>query len=120
MEQATYLTTLEAISALAPLVGAGGISGIIIAYFSYRKAVRDGRRGEPEKAGLGISALLADSTSVENTAKAISDLSTELKQIRPVVEKGQGDFTRLMNDLIDEIRRVRRAIEDFGELQNRD
>ena len=115
MAQPVSLSALDAIAALAPLIGAGGISGIIIAYFSYMKAMREGRRGEPDKAGLGISALLADSASVEKTAKAITDLANELKYLRPMIEHGQQDLKRLFDDLIDEVRQARRAIEDVAD-----
>lgn len=106
MEPTTGLSWVDLLAAFAPLVGAGGLSGVAIAYFSYLRSARAGRRAEPEKAELGISAILADSSSVK-------DLTNELAQLRTTFEHGSTNMDRLVNDLIDEVRKLRRTFEDM-------
>lgn len=63
--------------------GGGGLSGIIIAIFSYLSAARGGRKGEPEKAAgsAGISALLADSGSIIGLALSIDHVALAADKI---------------------------------------
>lgn len=119
----TSLTAAEAIAALAPLVGAGGVSGIVIAVFAYFREVRKGRQGEPEKAGIGISAILADSASIERlagafekNAAAVGALVLGFAEARPHIVKflkdsleEQGDFRK---EVVEELRRIRHALEE--------
>lgn len=113
------LTALGAFAALAPLIGAGGITSIIIAIISYMKAMREGRRGDPEKAGLGISALLSDSGSIDKLALSMDRGALALDKIalitieeRQEIREAMPRLFKLGNDLVDEIRELRRAVED--------
>lgn len=128
----TTLTAAEAIAALAPLVGAGGVSGIIIAIFAYLREVRKGRRGEPEMAGLGISAILADSESIrllaaemgrgsdafEKNAAAVAALVLGFAEARPHVVKFLKDLVEEQSDsrkeIVEELRRIRHALEEHS------
>lgn len=116
------LTAWDAVAALAPLIGAGGITSIIIAIISYMKASKEGRRGEPEKAGNGITALLSDSSSIEKLALSIdrlalaadkiSLLTAESKQDMHAMVDKFGDFIDIFQKFIDEFRNLRRVVED--------
>lgn len=126
----TDLTAVEALRALAPLIGAGGLSGVVIAVFAYMQAARTGRRGEPEKAGIGISALVADSISidrlseelgrgadaVEKNAAALAALVLGFAEARPHLVKflheaieEQGDFRK---EVVEELRKIRHTLEE--------
>lgn len=107
--------TADAIAALAPLVGAGGISGIVIAIFSYLKAARSGRRGEPDKvaAGIGIQALLADSGSITRAVTAIDGLAVSMAKLALIAEEGEQKLFEKIETYIDEVRKLRRAVEDL-------
>lgn len=116
------LNFYDAIAALVPLVGAGGLTTIIIAVISYMKASKEGRRGEPEKAGSGITALLSDSSSIEKLAMSIdrlalaadkiSLLTAESKQDMHAMVEKFGDFIEIFQNFIDEFRKMRRVVED--------
>lgn len=133
----TELTPLEALRALAPLIGAGGISGIIIAVIAYLKASREGRRGDPDRAGLGISAILADSESIrllaselgrgsdafEKNATAVAALVLGFADARPhlvnalrEIIEGHRDMTEAQDnfrrELVEELRKIRHVLEE--------
>lgn len=108
------VTPWDAVAAIAPLVGGAGISGIIIAIFGYMSAARAGRRGEPEKAGLGISALLADSGSVNRLALAMEGVALEMKRFTLLAEEAKGDFKEQVSEIHDEHARIRRALEEVA------
>ena len=108
-------------SAISAVVGAGGVSGIIIAVVGYLTAARSGRRGEPDKAAgfAGISALMADSGSITSLALSIDRVALAADKIAVItIEERQemrefvGRMFKLANDLIDEVRELRRAVED--------
>lgn len=116
------LNAYDALAALAPLIGAGGITSIIIAVISYMKASREGRRGEPEKAGMGFTALLSDSGSIDKLAMSIdrlalaadkiSLLTAESKQDMHLMVARFSDFIEIFQKFIDEFRHLRRVVED--------
>lgn len=116
------LNFYDAIAALIPLVGAGGLTTIIIAVISYMKASREGRRGEPEKAGMGFTALLSDSGSIDKLAMSIdrlalaadkiSLLTAETKQDMHAMVDRFSDFIDKFENFIDEFRKMRRVVED--------
>jgi hypothetical protein len=76
------LTAWESAAALVPLVGGGGITAMFVAYWSYRKAQTEGRRSEPEKAGFGIGALLADSSSINRLSLALEAIDVHFTKAR--------------------------------------
>lgn len=114
------LTLTEALSALVPLLGATGVGGILIAYFAYRGEVAKGRRGEPQPAALqGISALLADSESITRLSISIAQVALAADKLALLASENRPEFReaiargfKLANDLLDELRELRRAIED--------
>jgi len=101
-------------SAISAVIGAGGVSGIVIAVVGYLSAARSGRKGEPEKAAgvIGISALLADAESVTKLSISISQLALAGDKIALLTAESRQDAKELLNDLLDEIRKLRRAVED--------
>lgn len=111
---ANVVTPWDAISAIAPLVGGAGISGVLIAVFGYLSAARAGRKGEPEKAGLGISALLADSSSVNRLALSIESGTLEMKGLRLLAEEIRDDMKEQIGQAIDEHIKIRRALEEVA------
>lgn len=119
MEQEHALTAWGAISALLPLIGTGGFTAIMVAFLAYRKAALEGRRGDPEHAGLGISALLADSGSIKNLAISIDRAALALDKIALLTAESReeffdrfGHFLDRFEKYIDEVRELRRAVED--------
>ena len=113
---------LEGWSVFAAIIGGGGISGILIAVFGYLSAARSGRKGEPEKvAGIaGIAALMADSGSVTGLALSIDRLALAADKValitienRQEMKEFTSRFLRLGNDTVDELRELRRAVEDW-------
>jgi hypothetical protein len=113
------LTAFDALAALMPLIGAGGITSIVIAIISYMKAMREGRRGDPEKAGLGITALLSDSGSIDKLALSMDRGALALDKIalitieeRQEIREAVIRLYKLGNDLVDEVRELRRAVQD--------
>ena len=108
-------------SAISAGVGAGGVSGIIIAVVGYLTAARSGRRGEPEKAAgvAGISALLADAESITKLSISISQVALAADKIALLTAENRQDakdararLHKLANDFLDEMRELRRAVED--------
>ncbi len=117
------LTTLsDAVAALAPLLGATGLGGTLIAYFAFRTEQAKGRRGEPDKASglIGISALLADSESVTKLSISLSQVALAADKIALLTEENRGDLRdaiargmKLATEGIEEVRALRHAIEDM-------
>lgn len=100
----------QALASLAPLVGGGGISAIIVAFLGYRQSVQRGGKpaAVPPEATLAIGALYADRDVLERIAvigNKIADgltlLSDRVDHLGVQVERGR-----------DDVRELRRAIED--------
>lgn len=111
----------ESWGAIAAIVGGGGISGIVIAILGYLTAARGGRRGEMEKSSgmVGISALLADADSVTKLSIALAQVALAADKVALMTVENREDLKdtisrafRLGNDLIDEIRHLRKVIDD--------
>lgn len=111
----------EGWGAIAAIIGGGGLSGIVIAVFGYLSAARGGRKGEPERAAgaAGISALLADSGSMTGLTLSIDRLALAADKValltienKQEIHESLSRFLKLGNDLIDEVRELRRAVED--------
>ncbi len=111
----------EGWGALAAIVGGGGLSGIVIAVFGYLSAARGGRKGEPEKAAgmIGISALLADAESVTKLSISLGQVALAADKIALMTAEDRSDAKeaiqrgfKCLNDFVDELRELRRAIED--------
>lgn len=117
----TSVASPESWGAIAAIIGGGGISGILIAIFGYLSAARGGRKGEPEKvAGVaGIAALMADSGSINGLTISIDRLALSADKVALITIENRQDMKeaasrllKLGNDLLDEIRHLRRAVED--------
>lgn len=108
---ANQLTPWDVVTTLLPYIGAGGFTTIIVAWISFRSAQAKGRQGEPEKAGLGISALLADSGSINRLALAIESGTLEMKEIRLFFETV---FKEQLGDAVEEHIKIRRALEELA------
>ncbi|MDI4231469.1 hypothetical protein OZ411_01400 [Bradyrhizobium sp. Arg237L] len=119
MATAQALTAWDAIAALAPLIGVGGVTSMVVAYWSYRKVQAEGRRGEPDKAGIGIGALLADSSSINRLSLALEALDVHAAKALLLAETAGEDFKMRFEQYIDEIRKLRRAVEDLQSRRGR-
>lgn len=106
------LTAVDAVIALAPIVGAGGVSGVVIAVLGYLKAAREGR--PPSSLGaagqVGIAALYAERGALEAAARAFEALARAVEGLRAAITDAESGK---LEKLIDEVRDVRRAIEDL-------
>ncbi len=108
------VTPSAALQTIATLVGGAGISGILIAFIGYATAARQGRRGEPERAGKGITALLSDSGSIDNLALSIDRLALAADKFALLSIETKHEVVVKFNDLIDEMIKLRRAAEDIA------
>lgn len=115
----TPVASPEGWGAIAAIIGGGG--GIIIAIFGYLSAARGGRKGEPERAAgmTGISALMADSGSITSLALSIDRVALAADKVALITIENRLEMKeavarafKLFNDLIDEVRELRRAVED--------
>lgn len=70
----------------------GGITAMVVAYWSYRKTQAEGRQSDPERAGAGISALLADSDSIEKLVISIDRLALAADKISLLTAESKHDF----------------------------
>lgn len=77
MADPTAITLGEAVSFLGPLVGAGGLTAIVVAYFGSRKPNAE-RNDAPS---TGISALLADSSSINRIAEELRRLTDAVEEV---------------------------------------
>lgn len=105
------LTFWQAISALTPLIGAGGISAMVVAYFAYRAAAREGK---PARLGpvtqTGLAVLVADAPAIEALGMAIGRLATAAELLAKKVDDIDAKPIR---DAVEEIRDLRHTIEDL-------
>lgn len=104
------LTAWDALAALAPIIGGGGISGVIIAVLGYFKAAREGKLPATvaPHGGLGIATLYADRVVLEDLSEHFRCLCVEVAHLHRALAS---DGARL-EKLVDELRDIRRAIED--------
>lgn len=102
------LNASDALAALAPVVGAGGISGIVIAVMGYLKAARDGKPAPTVgPAGMSaIAALYADRAPLERAAQGVEELTHEVQHLRKAVVEAS-------ELAVNQLREIRRAIEDL-------
>ena len=116
------VTGADAWSAIAPIVGGAGISGVIIAVIGYLSAARGGRRGEPDKAAgaVGISALLGDSESITRLSVALQSVALAADKIALLTIENRQEWKdeiprmmKLAHDFYDEFRELRRAVDDI-------
>lgn len=112
------VTAADAVATLSAIVGGAGLSGVLVAVFGYLAAARTGRRGEPEKALAAGLALVADSSSIDNIAKAIAGQAANsdralalLERGVAVAEKAHESFSSRLDEMIKEHRELRHAIE---------
>lgn len=73
------ITLIEALKFLGPLVGTGGATAIIVAWFGSRRPREAGREDQVRPAQIGIQALLADHLALER-------FTTELKRLADAAE----------------------------------
>jgi hypothetical protein len=106
------VATGQAIGTLVSLVGGAGVSGVIIAVIGYMTAARGGRKGDAEHAGMGITALLADSGSITKLALALETMTLEMRKGVVFLQMAQPEFKGQFETMIDEVRKLRRAVED--------
>lgn len=102
---------------IAPLVGGGGIVGLVSAYLGYRASQRMGGRSPavPEAGQRAIGALVADSISVEQAASAVTALGEAARRLADAADRHHDRLERddqLMQHFLDEVRAMRRALED--------
>lgn len=106
----------QALTALAPLVGGGGVASIIVAWFGYRKSVMSG--GKPHSlspdATLAIGTLYADRDVLERVAIVGERLILSVDGMAGKIE-ALGGIGEKIENAIDETRALRRAVEDHGE-----
>jgi hypothetical protein len=93
---------------------------MVVAYLSYRKAQAEGRRGEPEKASFGMGGLMADSSSINRLSLALEAIDMHVAKALLFAESAENAFAKRFEEYIDEIRRLRRAVEDLQGRRGRD
>lgn len=105
------VTIWQALAALAPLVGGGGIASIIVAWFGFRRSVRAGGRSMiPQEATLAIAALYTDRESLQHLGEIGEKL---IKSIDGLGDKIEGvKLGEKIEGVIDEARELRRSVED--------
>lgn len=74
MDKVTSIT--DALGWITPLIGAGGLTAIVVAYLGTRKPAQI-----PPSESVGISALLADRFAMERLANELSRINDNLAQI---------------------------------------
>lgn len=111
------LTASQALAVLAPLIGGAGISGIIVAVFGYLKAAREGRRPALDApTQMGLATLFTDRAALEDIGQAVNRLAASIEGLGRTV--GDIEFARL-ETLVDEVRALRRVIDDAATEQLR-
>lgn len=99
-------TFWQAVGALSPLVGGGGITAIVLAWLGYKKSVSSGgKQTFPQESTLAIGALYADREILERAALGLEGLSHAIKSLNECIN----------GDGMDELRKLRRALEDDTE-----
>jgi hypothetical protein len=107
----------DALTALAPLVGGGGVASIIVAWLGYRRSAMSG--GKPATIGrdatLAIGTLYADRDVLERVAIVGERLILSVDGLSGKVET-LGTIGDKIENGIDETRALRRAVQDFAEV----
>jgi hypothetical protein len=118
---ADVVTTAESASLITAVLGGTGVSGIIIAVVGYLTAARQGRKGDTEKVAgaFGISALLADADSITKLSISLQQVALSADKVALLTAESRQDLKdefarmiKLANDFLDELRELRRAVED--------
>lgn len=114
MADAATASLAEALSQLIPLVGVGGITAMVVAYFGMRR--RPDVATSPLNQTAGFQALLADHVSMERFTGEIRRLASANERIANGVERHCDlmDITQAMDRLPRPPRRRRRR-PDGGE-----
>lgn len=108
------LTFWQALAALGPILGAGGISGVIIAVVGYMKAAREGQTpGDTRNATVGIATLYAEQAVLQKAGDAIAGLARSNDRLAHKIDDAASRLTEKMERGIDEMRDLRRAVEDM-------
>jgi hypothetical protein len=82
------MTYDEAVSALLPLVGAGGVTSIVVAFLGYKAAAAKGRPDvDGEAPALAIGCALADKGQVQALTTAISDHTLLMARLLDLEER---------------------------------
>lgn len=104
------VSLVEALTALGPLIGAGGVASIVTAVLGYRAAMREGRKPALDPGTqMGLATLFTDRVAIEQAAAAVKALVVVLEKVAHAVDGLDG---QRFETLIDELRHLRRAIED--------
>lgn len=105
------LTFWQAVSALIPLVGTGGLAAMVVAYFGYRSAAREGK---PNSLGpvtqTGLAVLIADAPSIEALGMAVGRLATAAEALARKIDDMDA---RPLREATEELRDLRHTIEDL-------
>lgn len=80
----------EAVAGLAPIIGGGGVAGILIAYLGYRAEVAKARADRLRPVASGIGDGLAAATNVEPLTNAVTLLTGALVRRNQIAEFGMG------------------------------
>lgn len=104
------LTAADAWATLAPLIGAGGLSGIIIAVLGYLKAAREERPAAAlgPVAQTGLAVLYAEAASLETLSLALARLAGAIERMGTVID---GIDAKAVEDFTEEVRRFRHFLD---------
>lgn len=108
-----HLSAIDALTALAPIIGAGGISGVVIAVLGYLKAQREGRApsmGQGDQ--VALATLYADKAAIVDAAASIANLAKAIERLGEVINDVDSGK---VEKIVDEVRELRRAIEDAAD-----
>lgn len=86
MADPAAITLGEAITFLGPLIGAGGITAIVVAFFGSRKP-SSGEPSATQSASAGIGAILSDSTSINRMAEELRRLTDSIEQASRSIDR---------------------------------
>jgi hypothetical protein len=112
------VTIWQALAALAPLVGGGGIASIIVAWFGFRRSVRAGGRSMiPQEATLAIAALYTDHESLQHLGEIGEKLIKSIDGLGDKIEAAK--LGEKIEGVIDEARELRRSVEDHRDAVER-
>lgn len=101
MADPSAITLGEALSFLGPLIGAGGVTAMVVAWFGSRKPSADTGVPITQPAVAGISALLSDSTSINRMAEELRRLTDAVEHAARAVDRSCDlmDISRAVNRL---------------------
>lgn len=87
MADPAAVTLGEAITFLGPLIGAGGITAMVVAWFGSRKSRADQGATGTQSGAVGISALLSDSAAVNRMAEELRRLTDAAEHLARSVDR---------------------------------